>query len=74
MSKSISTTGNIRDFLTQQLQDLRDGKIEVSVAKEIVKTAAQIHRSMETEAKVMKIRAEAGEAIGKFGSMKVGVE
>ncbi len=72
MSKAIATTGAIRAFLAQTLEDLRSGKMDVATAREIAKSAGQLHKSMETEVKVMRAMVEAGQTPPAFGSLEVG--
>ena len=72
MSTRINTTGKVRAFLADTLAKIQDGDIEVEKAHAIVKMANQIHQSLQAEAKIMKIRADAGQAVGRLGHMEVG--
>ena len=72
MATKINTTGKVRNFLADTLESIQNGTIEVEKAHAIVKMANQIHQSLQAEAKIMKIRADAGQAVGKLGHMEVG--
>jgi len=72
MQVKINTTGKVRAFLADTLANIQNGSIEVEKAHAIVKMANQIHQSLQAEAKIMKIRADAGQAVGKLGHMEVG--
>lgn len=72
MASKINTTGKVRNFLADTLESIQNGTIEVEKAHAIVKMANQIHQSLQAEAKIMKIRADAGQAVGKLGHMEVG--
>ena len=72
MASKINTTGKVRSFLADTLENIQNGAIEVEKAHAIVKMANQIHQSLQAEAKIMKIRADAGQAVGKLGHMEVG--
>lgn len=72
MATKINTTGKVRAFLADTLEKIQSGDIEVEKAHAIVKMANQIHQSLQAEAKIMKIRADAGQAVGRLGHMEVG--
>lgn len=72
MATKINTTGKVRAFLADTLEKIQSGNIEVEKAHAIVKMANQIHQSLQAEAKIMKIRADAGQAVGRLGHMEVG--
>lgn len=72
MAAKINTTGKVRIFLADTLESIKNGSIEVEKAHAIVKMANQIHQSLHAEAKIMKIRADAGQTIGRLGHMEVG--
>lgn len=72
MSAKIATTGQLREFLTNMMLGVKNGDLDLDKASRITKMAGQVNESFYAECKVAKVRAEAGEAMGKLGSMKLG--
>jgi hypothetical protein len=52
--------------------DVREGRLEVDKASVIQKIAAQVNENMYAEAKVAKLRADAGEALSGLGDLPLG--
>jgi hypothetical protein len=72
IQSEIRTVGELRSFLITMMLGVKNGHIDVDKASRITKMAAQIHESFYSEAKVGRIRAEAGETIPKLGGMLIG--
>lgn len=70
MSK-INTAGQIRRFLIDTMEEIKAGKVEESVARNLIKMSAQINESIYSEAKIAKLKMDAGETMDKFGSLKL---
>lgn len=69
MKNSISSAGELRAFLCDAMVDVRAGTLEVDKASVIQKLAAQVNENMYAEAKVAKMRADAGEALPRLGEL-----
>lgn len=69
MKNSIRTAGHLRAFLCDAMVDVREGRLEVDKASVIQKIAAQVNENMYAEAKVAKMRADAGEALPGLGEL-----
>jgi len=54
MQKQIRTTGDLRKFLAEISQAVRDGTIELNKANTLVKLASQINQSFMTDVQVAK--------------------
>jgi hypothetical protein len=71
MAATIKTSGQLREFLSDLLIEIRNGKIEPETARNITKMAAQINESFYSEIKLAKLMAEVGkEAVG-FGDLPI---
>jgi hypothetical protein len=68
----ITTTGQLRNALSEVLSQLRDGEIDADAARLIVKTATAINESLYSEAKIQIVLREAGEVAPKFGRLAIG--
>ena len=71
MSASISTTGQLREFLSNMLIGVKDGKISTDQASRMVKIAQQITESFYSEVKVKQVHLQAGESIHALGALPV---
>lgn len=67
----IRTTGELRAFLAQALEDVKDGTLEPERANRITKLAAQINESFYSEIKIVKILGEAGTAVSQLGELPI---
>lgn len=70
--KKIETVGQLREYLTMVLQNVVDGKIDQSDARNATRLAAQINENFYAEVKVLKMRLDAGEGITKIGNLPLG--
>jgi len=73
LAVQIKTTGELRQFLVKMMQDVESGAIDLDKAGRITKIAGQVNESFYAEIKVAKVRAEAGQVMGEFGAMTIGV-
>jgi len=71
MAKSISNTGELREFIVNMMVGVKDGHVDPEKARNITKLAAQVNESCYSEIKVMKTRLEAGQEISKFGALLI---
>ena len=69
MKDSIQTAGHLRAFLCDAMTDVRSGLLDVDRASVIQKLAAQVNENMYAEAKVSKMRADAGETLPGLGDL-----
>jgi len=72
MNKKIKTTGELRDFLSTLMLDVKNGTLELDKANRITKLAGQINENFYAEIKVSKVLLEAGAAVNKFGELPIG--
>jgi hypothetical protein len=72
MPAKIETVGQLRAYLTTVLQDIVAGKVDQNDARNATKVAAQINENFYAEVKIQKMRLEAGEHLGKLGSLPIG--
>lgn len=73
MSK-IKTAGQLREFLLDTMEQVRDAKVSVERAQVVVKTAAQVNESIYAELKSKQLSKQLGEASHAVGSMPLGAE
>jgi hypothetical protein len=73
MSEKIETTGQLREFLCDVLQDVRHGEIETETAARLTRLAAQVNESFYAEVKVIRAKQDLGQKIDTFGSLHVNV-
>ena len=71
MSK-IKTAGELREFLLDTMEQVRDAKVSVERAQVVVKTAMQVNESIYAELKTKQIAKALGEASSSMGSMPLG--
>lgn len=69
---TISTTGELRQFLANMLVGIKNGDLAVDRASQITKMAGQINESFYSEVKVATVRKLAGDTDTKLGAMKIG--
>jgi len=72
MNEKIKTTGELREFLSALLLDVKNGTLELDKASRITKLAGQINENFYAEIKVSKVLLEAGSAVNKFGELPIG--
>ena len=68
----VKTAGQLRNFLTKLMEDVRNGQVDVQQAAVITKTASQVTESLYAEIKVKRILAEAKEQHARFGLLPLG--
>lgn len=71
MAKSISNTGELREFIVNMMVGVKDGHIDPEKARNITKLAAQVNESFYSEIKVMRVRLDAQQEVHKFGSLPI---
>lgn len=71
MAKSIQTTGQLREFLSNILVGVKDGDVAADEARNITKLAAQINESFYSEIKIQKVRLEAGQQLQELGLLPI---
>ncbi len=69
---AIRTTGELREFLVQAMQDVRAGKMKPDDASRLTKIAAQVNESFYSEVKIAKTNREAGLAVAVLGHLPIG--
>ncbi len=74
MNKRIRTTGEIRQFLCDAIVAVKDGDMNLDVARTVGKLAAQVTESIYSETKVLQFQKEAGAVVGELGALKVSIE
>lgn len=72
--KSISTTGDLRTFLSNTMLGVVGGDVSPEQAGTVAKLAQQINESMYAEIKSQKMKIELGKAAGDFGRTLIGNE
>lgn len=71
VTKKIATTGELRRFMADMLLDIKEGKVEEGAARNIIKMSAQLNESFYSEAKIAKLKIDAGEQMDKFGTLSI---
>jgi len=74
MSKSIKTTGDLRNYLASIMVSVGNGTCDPQKAREIVKVAGQINESFYSEVKVQRLKMDLKQSADSFGKMTVGNE
>lgn len=72
MSKSIKTTGDLRNYLASIMVSVGNGTCDPQKAREIVKVAGQINESFYSEVKVQRLKMDLKQSADSFGNMTVG--
>ena len=72
MSKSIKTTGDLRNYLASIVVSVGNGTCDPQKAREIVKVAGQINESFYSEVKVQRLKMDLKQSADSFGNMTVG--
>lgn len=63
----IQTTGDLREFLTDVMVDLREGRIDPTKAGRIAALASQINASFLAEIAISRVQVQSGEAAPAVG-------
>lgn len=69
----IKRTGDLRQFLATAIEDVKNGRMDVSTAREITKLAAQINESFYSEVKIAQTAKQLGQTAVPMGDLKIGV-
>jgi hypothetical protein len=72
MSKSIKTTGDLRNYLASIMVSVGNGTCAPEKAREIVKVAGQINESFYSEVKVQRLKMDLKQESDSFGEMTIG--
>jgi len=70
MSK-IKTTGDLREFLTEVMEEVRDAKLTVERASSVIKAAAQINESFYSEIKTKALEKKLGNTVKDIGQLSI---
>ena len=70
MSK-IKTTGDLREFLTDVMEDVRGAKLTVDRASSVIKAAAQINESFYSEIKTKALEKKLGNTVKDIGQLSI---
>lgn len=70
MSK-IKTTGDLREFLTEVMEEVRDAKLSVDRASSVIKAAAQINESFYSEIKTKALEKKLGNTVKDIGQLSI---
>lgn len=68
---AIETTGDLREFLTNMMLGIRDGKISTDKASVIVKGAQQVNESFYSEIKTKQVEKAMGGKVHELGKLPV---
>ena len=71
MRNKLKTTGDLRRFMADTMLEIKNGTVEEGVARNLIKMSAQLNESFYSEAKIAKLKLEAGEAMDKFGQLSI---
>lgn len=71
MTNKLKTTGDLRRFMADTMLEIKNGTVEEGVARNLIKMSAQLNESFYSEAKIAKLKLEAGEAMDKFGQLSI---
>jgi hypothetical protein len=71
MAKTITNSGELREFLVNMLIGVKNGEVEADKARNIVKLAAQVNESFYSEIKIAKTRMEAGQSAHDLGLLPI---
>lgn len=71
MATSISTTGQLREFLANMMVGVKNGDIKVDEARTLVKMAEKISESFYAELKVAQVAIQLGQKSAELGKLKI---
>ena len=72
VKKQISTTGELRDFLSTLMVGVKDGVVTVEKASSIHKLAGQINESLYAEIKAARLQIDLKRDVVELGGLRVG--
>ncbi|RMD58210.1 hypothetical protein D6833_13115 [Candidatus Parcubacteria bacterium] len=68
---SIRTSEDLRAYLCSMIKMAGNGTIDERKVNSIVKLSKQVHESVYSEARIMKLRAELQQSVDEFGKLKL---
>lgn len=68
---SIKTTGDLREFLTDVMEEVRNAKLTVERASSVIKAAAQINESFYSEIKTKALEKKLGNSVKDIGKLTI---
>lgn len=68
---SIKTTGDLREFLTEVMEEVRGAKLTVDRASSVIKAAAQINESFYSEIKTKALEKKLGNQVKDIGQLSI---
>lgn len=68
---SIKTTGDLREFLTEVMEEVRGAKLTVDRASSVIKAAAQINESFYSEIKTKALEKKLGNHVKDIGQLPI---
>ena len=68
---SIKTTGDLREFLTEVMEEVRSAKLTVDRASSVIKAAAQINESFYSEIKTKALEKKLGNTVKDIGQLNI---
>lgn len=72
MAKSISTTGQLREFLVNMMVGVKDGTLSPDKASQITKLAGQANESLYAEIKAARLSLDLKREVGQLGGLSIG--
>lgn len=73
-AKRLRTTGEIRQFLCDTIIAVKDGDMNLDIARTVSKLAAQVTESLYSETKIMQFQQEANLQVGALGELNISVD
>ena len=68
---NIKTTGDLREFLTDIMEDVRAAKLTVERASSVIKAAAQVNESFYSEIKTKALEKKLGNPVKDIGKLTI---
>ena len=68
---NIKTTGDLREFLTDIMEEVRNAKLTVDRASSVIKAAAQVNESFYSEIKTKALEKKLGNQVKDIGQMPI---
>lgn len=74
MSKTLSTCGDLREFLANMALGVKNEEIDVKRAMVVIKAAEKINENYYAEIKVARMQIETGKAAAALGALPINKE
>lgn len=71
VQKTISNTGELRDFLTMLMVGVKNGDTKIDEARTIVKLAEKVNESYYSELKVAQVNIQLGSKVADLGKLSI---